>query len=53
MYYEFYPRIDLAFNREHQIKKWRREKKEALINGDYDDLPEMAKAYRDTGDLNL
>ena len=45
VYYEIYPRINLAFNREHQIKKWRREKKEALINGEFSDLPEMAKAY--------
>lgn len=45
VYYEFYPRIDLAFYREKQIQKWRREKKEALISGEFSDLPELAKAY--------
>ena len=53
VYYEVYPRIDMAFDREHQIKKWRREKKEALINGKFSDLPELAKAYRDIEGLNL
>ncbi|ARN77513.1 hypothetical protein BST97_05675 [Nonlabens spongiae] len=47
VYYEEYPRIDLAFNREKQVQKWRREKKEALILGKHQNLPELAKAYRD------
>ena len=34
VYYETYSRIDHAFEREHQVKKWSRAKKEALINGD-------------------
>ena len=45
VYYEYYPRIDHAFYREKQIQKWRREKKESLINGEFSDLPELAKAY--------
>ena len=53
VYYEYYPRVDLAFYREHQIKKWRRQKKEALINGEFSDLPELAKAYRDIDNLNF
>jgi putative endonuclease len=32
MYYENLPTIEEAIAREKQIKKWRREKKEALIN---------------------
>ena len=36
VYYEEYSRIDFAFYREKQIQGWRREKKEALINGEYD-----------------
>jgi len=47
IYYEIYPRIDLAFAREKQIQKWRREKKEALIKGEKMKLPELAIAYRD------
>lgn len=47
VYYEEYSRIDYAFNREHQVKKWSRKKKEALINGTFDQLPGLAKkAFR-------
>lgn len=45
VYYEEYPRIDYAFYREKQVQGWRREKKEALINGEHHKLPELAKAY--------
>jgi predicted GIY-YIG superfamily endonuclease len=45
VYYEVHSRIDEAFYREKQIQGWRRAKKEALINGEYDKLPELAKAY--------
>jgi len=31
VYYEKFDRIDEAFQREHQIKKWSQKKKEALI----------------------
>jgi Predicted endonuclease containing a URI domain len=44
-YWEEYPRIDLAYNREQQIKGWSREKKIALIEGRNADLPELAKSY--------
>ncbi len=47
VYYEEYQRIDEAFYREKQVQGWRREKKEALIRGDYNLLPELAIAYRD------
>ena len=43
LYYEEYDRIDHAFYREQQIKKWNRKKKEALINGDVSLLSELAK----------
>jgi putative endonuclease len=45
IYYEEYPRIDQAFYREKQVKGWRREKKEALMNGELEKLPELAKPY--------
>jgi putative endonuclease len=32
-----------AFNLEHQIKKWSRAKKEALISGSYNLLPTLSK----------
>ena len=47
VYYEEYPRIDEAFYREKQIQGWGRKKKEALIQGHVEALPELAKAYRD------
>ncbi len=43
VYFEEYERIDFAFNREKQIQGWSRKKKEALINGEYNKLPELAK----------
>jgi|WetSurMetagenome_2_1015567.scaffolds.fasta_scaffold00480_15 putative endonuclease len=49
VYFEEYPRIDEAFFREKQIQGWSRRKKKALINGEYNRLPEFAVAYRDGG----
>lgn len=40
VYWEEYPRIDLAYKREQQIKGWSRDKKIALIEGRTGDLPE-------------
>ena len=43
-YYEFTDADDaLAF--EKQIKGWRRAKKKALINGEWEKLPELSVAY--------
>jgi len=39
--------IASAIAAEKQIKGWRRAKKEALIRGDVEILPELSKAYRD------
>ena len=47
VYYEEYSRIDQAFYREKQVQGWSRKKKEALIEGKIELLPELAKAYRD------
>ena len=38
---------DEAFRCERQIKGWRRSKKEALIRGDLDSLPRLARSGRD------
>lgn len=43
VYYEEYSRIDEAFNREKQVQGWSRKKKEALIEGKHNELPELAK----------
>ena len=47
VYCEEYQRIDEAYYREKQVQGWNRKKKEALIKGEYDQLPELAIAYRD------
>ncbi|MEO6302390.1 MAG: GIY-YIG nuclease family protein [Bacteroidia bacterium] len=44
VYTEEYPRIDLAFNREKQVQGWSRKKKEALIKGKYENLPDLSKS---------
>ena len=49
VYAEYFSHIALAFKREKQIQKWRREKKECLIKNQHYQLPELALAYRDRG----
>lgn len=43
LYYEEYDRIDHAFYREKQVQGWSRKKKEALMGGNVEMLPELAK----------
>ena len=43
VFYAEFTDINLAFEKEKQIKKWSRAKKEALINGDFDKLVNLAK----------
>lgn len=47
VYVEIFQRIDEAFYREKQIQGWSRKKKEALIEGNHNKLPELSIAYRD------
>ena len=47
VYLEEFLRIDDAFYREKQIQGWSRKKKEALILGNFNQLPELSIAYRD------
>ncbi|MDT0606090.1 GIY-YIG nuclease family protein [Croceitalea rosinachiae] len=47
VYVELFQRIDEAFYREKQIQGWSRKKKEALIAGNQNKLPELSIAYRD------
>jgi len=37
--------IMTAIENEKKVKGWRREKKEALINGEWEKLPELSTAY--------
>ena len=49
VYYEEFMRIDEAFFREKQVQGWSRNKKEALINREYDNLPKLTKNYSEHG----
>jgi putative endonuclease len=42
-FYAEFSNIENAIEKEKQIKKWSRAKKEALIDGDYDSLPSLSK----------
>ena len=46
VYFEEFQRIDDAYYREKQIQGWSRKKKEALINGEFGNLPELSKNYK-------
>lgn len=48
VYVEEYLRIDTAFKREKQIQGWSRIKKEALINGAFETLPNLAECKNET-----
>jgi len=43
MYSEGYPLLQQALGREKQIQGWSRKKKEALINGQFDELLQLAE----------
>lgn len=47
VYLEEFERIDEAFYREKQVQGWNRKKKEALINNQHNQLPNLSLAYRD------
>ncbi|MBC2845602.1 GIY-YIG nuclease family protein [Winogradskyella flava] len=43
VFYAEFTNVELAIDTEKQIKKWSRTKKEALINNEYDKLPNLSK----------
>ncbi|MBU3659476.1 MAG: GIY-YIG nuclease family protein [Flavobacteriales bacterium] len=47
IYFEEYKHVAESFYREKQIQGWSRKKKEALMRGENELLPELAIAYRD------
>lgn len=44
VYYETFERVDLAFEREKQVQKWSRAKKNALIKSDFELLKKLSKS---------
>ena len=47
VYFEEFDKVSDAFYREKQVQGWSRKKKEALIHGNFNKLPNLAKAFRD------
>lgn len=43
VYFAEFTNVDIAISTEKQIKKWSKAKKEALINNEYDKLPNLSK----------
>ncbi len=43
VYHEEFQRIDDAFYREKQVQNWGQKKKEALIKGKFQNLPQLSK----------
>ncbi|MDO6739099.1 GIY-YIG nuclease family protein [Wenyingzhuangia sp. 2_MG-2023] len=42
-YYATFTNVEVAISTEKQIKKWSKAKKEALINNEFEKLPNLAK----------
>ncbi len=43
VYAEYFDEIESAYQAEKQVQGWRREKRDALIRGDFDSLLELAR----------
>jgi len=43
VFYREFSNVEMAIETEKQLKKWSKAKKEALINGEYEKLPNLAK----------
>lgn len=52
VYSEEYDRVEDAFRREKQVQNWGRAKREALISGKHEMLPELAKKDFAKGKMN-
>jgi len=52
VYFEEFDRIDHAFEREHQVKRWSRKKKVALINNMPEELHKLAQCMNETHSKN-
>jgi putative endonuclease len=46
VFQQYFERVEDAIAAERQVKGWRREKKEALIRGDFAALPALALSYQ-------
>ncbi len=48
VYFEEFQYIDQAFNREKQVQNWSHKKKETLIKGYIEKLPDLSECKNDT-----
>jgi len=48
VYFEVFQRIDEAFNREKQVQRWGRAKKEALVNLQSDELKKLSECKNES-----
>lgn len=48
MFSQEYDRVDDAFYAEKQVQGWSRKKKQALIDGNFEMLPELARCLNET-----
>jgi putative endonuclease len=53
VYCEFFDRVAEAFEREKQVQGWSRKKKQALINGDYNRLHQLAECQNESHYLRI
>ena len=51
VYYEEYQSVEQAFYRERQLHGWSRAKKEALIKGEFEKLPELSTSKQSPSTL--
>jgi len=51
VFQQHFERLDDAAAAERQVKGWRRDKKEALIRGDFASLPSLARRGQTSGSL--
>ena len=52
VYAQEFDSIAEAYQREKQVQGWSRSKREALIEGEYDRLPELSKTKSDTTEIS-
>lgn len=46
VYFEEFPTIEMAFQKEKQIQNWSNSKKKALIKGDWEELRRLSRAKK-------
>ena len=53
VFLEEFEKVDIAFEKEKQVQGWSRKKKQALIMGDYNKLPELSECQNKSHFKNI